>query len=252
MAAERLRPDRAFLVLLGFLTTLPVPSRLWPREPVPLADALPLAPLVGALLASLTGALYLLARPLVGGLPAAWLALALYVLCGWSLHLDGLSDLADGLGSHKEGEAMRAVMKDSRLGGFGALALVVTLGLWTSLVASLEGLQAFRSLLFAAVLGRFGLCLAAWRGSYPWESGLGRSIVLSFDDGRLLIALALTGLFLPLAPRAWAAATVAAVVTVLAVVALAEKRLGGTNGDVLGACQVLAETAALLAAAALA
>ena len=173
---------KRFLLLLGFLTTLPVPRRLWPKEPLSLPDALPLAPLVGALTASLSGAAYVLARPFVGGLPAAWIALACYVLSGWSLHLDGFSDLADGLGSHREGEAMRAVMKDSRLGGFGALALIVALGLWTSLVGSLGAKEGFKALLLAAVLGRLGICLAAWRGSYPWEAGLGREIVVRGTD----------------------------------------------------------------------
>lgn len=243
---------KRFLLLLGFLTTLPVPRRLWPKEPLSLPDALPLAPLVGAFTASLSGAAYVLARPFVGGLPAAWIALACYVLSGWSLHLDGFSDLADGLGSHREGEAMRAVMKDSRLGGFGALALIVALGLWTSLVGSLGAKEGFKALLLAAVLGRLGICLAAWRGSYPWEAGLGREIVVSSGPGHVLLALALSGLFLPLAPRLWMGAALASSLTVIGLGALAEKRLGGTNGDVLGACEVAGELAALLICAVLA
>lgn len=251
MAAERTRPDKSLFLLLGFLTALPVPRRLWPREPLSLADALPLAPFVGALLGALSAALHLLARPLVGGSGAAWIALAGYILCGWSLHLDGFSDLADGLGSHKKGEAMRAVMKDSRLGGFGAVALVVALGLWTSLVASMEALEAARALFMAALAGRFGLCLGARLGTYPWESGLGREIVLSFSTRHLLLALTAAGLFLPLAPRLWLASLLAASLVASGLVAVAEKRLGGTNGDVLGACEVAGEVAALLSCAAL-
>lgn len=251
MISELARQGKHLLLLLGFLTTLPVPRRLWPRETLSLSDALPLAPLIGALLGTLSAAAYYLAHLFVGSTAAAWIALACSILCGWSLHLDGFSDLADGLGSHKEGAAMRAVMKDSHLGGFGAVALVVALGLWTSLVASMEPASAMRALFLSALAGRFGLCLAAWLGKYPWEAGLGREIVRSFSTGHLLLALAATGLFLPLAPRLWVLSVLASCLAASSLVALAERRLGGTNGDVLGACEVAGELAALLLCAAL-
>ncbi len=160
-----------FVFLLGFLSRIPIPSRFWPRQPVSPASALTFAPLVGALLGGLAGGgggLCALGMP---PRAAAWGALALYALLGWSLHLDGWTDLADGWGSGKRGEALRKVMKDSRIGGYGAIFLVVALGLWTSLTETLPPGSWPLLLALGACAGRFALLAAAFSAPTPGRRG---------------------------------------------------------------------------------
>ncbi len=233
------------VVLLGFFTAIPVPSHLWPDEPIPMSRALPLSPLIGVLLGGLTGLGLWILRLFLPPLPSAWLALGLYVILGWSLHLDGLADLADGWGSHQRGEAMRRIMKDSRIGCHGTLALLCSLGIWSSLAASLPIEKAVPLLVVSAACGRFGLVLACRLGRYPWERGMGRDVVRNTGTRQCLTAAFLTVLCLPLAPLGVPLSIMTAGLVARGLASFAEKTLGGSNGDVLGATEVLCEIASL-------
>ena len=179
----------------ALLTRLPLPAS-WVPPGLDDAPSLSWAPLVGGVLGLGTGACgWLLARSLPP-LPAAWGTCGLYALAGWALHLDGWSDLADGFGSGRRGEALREVMKDSRIGGFGALALVWGVGMWSLLLAQIPASRWPLALAFAGATGRFALCVAAWRGVYPWESGMGRCFVREYRGAHLALALLLTAPFL--------------------------------------------------------
>lgn len=236
-----------FVFLLGFLSRIPIPSRFWPRQPVSPASALTFAPLVGALLGGLAGGGGTLCALGMPPRAAAWGALALYALLGWSLHLDGWTDLADGWGSGKRGEALRKVMKDSRIGGYGAIFLVVALGLWTSLAEALPPGSWPLLLALGACAGRFALLGAAFFGTYPWETGLARDYVIPFGKVELFRGLLCAALLLPLGPRQWLVSMTAAFLAGWGLCRFARHLLGGTNGDVLGAAAVAGELAALAA-----
>lgn len=233
------------VILLGFLTAIPVPSTLWPREFIPMSAALPLSPLIGVLQGGLVGWGLWLFRFALPPLPSAWLALGIYLILGWSLHLDGLADLADGWGSHKRGEAMREIMKDSRIGCHGTLALLCALGIWSALAGSLPRERVFALLIASAASGRFALVLAGALGTYPWEKGMGKDVVL--NTGRQEVALAgfLVLTLLPVFPSGIPAAMAASGLVAWGMALFARKTLGGSNGDVLGATEVLGELAAL-------
>lgn len=232
-------------ILVGFLTAIPVPPEVWPREEIPLSKALPLSPLVGIFLGGLTGLALWIFRLLLPPLPAAWLALALYVILGWSLHLDGLADLADGWGSHRRGEAMRRIMKDSRIGCHGTLALVCALGAWSSLAAAVPGGSLVGFLAISGAAGRFGLVSACALGSYPWDSGMGKDVVDNTDRRGWVLSGLLTLSLIPLSPLGVPLALLVSVLVARGLSAFASATLGGSNGDVLGATEVLCETASL-------
>lgn len=240
------------LLAAGLLTRLPVPA-------LPGAGAADHAraawawPVLGAGLGAVAGcigwALHASGAP--AGLAAAVMLAALALATG-ALHEDGLADMADGLGARGDRAARLAAMRDSRIGAFGVLALVlVTLARFACLAALLATPALFAALIAAGALSRLGPgCLAALlppARSDGLAAGLGAPPVASLLLGGLIAGgcavagFGLPGLWLVL----WAALAVAFVGL------LARRSLGGQTGDVLGASQQMGEAAALAAAAAL-
>lgn len=235
---------------LGFFTRCPLPATLnvevFEVDP---ARTLVWAPWVGALLGGFTGWIGKCVAVFLPPSVAVWVMLALYALLGWSLHLDGWSDLADGWGSGQRGEAMRRIMKDSRVGGFGALALLLAAGLWTSAGATISPERWSSTLALAGALGRFALASAAFFGTYPWQTGLGKRFVEGFDGPCLARTVVVVFPLALLNPFLWVLG-MPATFAVGALFAFASRRwIGGTSGDVLGAAAVGGELLAVLLAA---
>jgi len=123
---------------ISFLSRLPIPSRFFSEDDGPLSATARTFPLAGVLIALPSAALIAAlaatgAPPLVGGA----LVLALQVAMTGALHEDGLADTADGLGAHGDRERALKIMKDSRIGVFGAIALVIALLLRAACFAAL-------------------------------------------------------------------------------------------------------------------
>ena len=231
-----------------FLTRLPV-RVAGPLAMRDLAGAVHLFPLVGALVGLIGAAAYGLGHGLgLPSFPCAVLALAATALVTGALHEDGLADTADGLGAGADRARALEIMRDSRIGSFGAVALVLTLLARISALAAIAG----EPLLVAGALVAAG---AASRATMPVVMRLqpsARASGLAADAGRpepaqvagaVLVALALAFALLPV-PVAAAAALGGAAVAAVAAAALG-RRFGGCTGDTLGAVQQLAEVAFL-------
>jgi adenosylcobinamide-GDP ribazoletransferase len=234
----------------AFLTRLRLPD-CGPVAEGALARAMRAFPLVGALLGLAAGGIYGVTASVLPPLPSALLAVLALVLLTGALHEDGLADLADGLGARGGRERRLEVMRDSRTGAYGVLALVFSVSLRVSAVAALpHGWGAVGALMAAAALSR-ALIPAVLQGLPPARSdGLGASAGvphagIAATALGLGLALAIAGLGLTGA----LAAIVAAGLAALAVATVARRALGGYTGDVLGAVQQAAEAAILLAAA---
>ena len=230
----------------ALLTRIPLPAS-WVPSGLDDGPSLSWAPLVGGILGLGVGASGWLLACTLPPLAAAWGTCGLYVLAGWGLHLDGWSDLADGYGSGRRGEALRQVMKDSRIGGFGALALVWGVGMWSLLLGAIPPHRWPFALAFAGAAGRLALCAAAWKGVYPWESGMGRSFVRGYGTAHLGVALVLAAPFLVPCPPGALVAVPGGILLGALLAWVFNRRLGGVNGDVLGGTEVLGELLALWA-----
>lgn len=246
----------------GLLTRLPVPAigaskssaATWAT--VPVARQVWAFPIVGLLVGCLTALVLWLA--LRAGLPpglSAVMALAASALLTGCLHEDGLADFADGIGGGRTRERKLEIMRDSRLGTYGAVALLLVIAARWSALATLSASPtvATSALLGCHILAR-GLLVLPLALLLPARSdGLGAG---SGEPGAVvsLVTLALTlVLCLALQPMRLAAAeAVAAVLAIAAVSTIARAQVGGQTGDVLGAAEQLAETAALIAAVAFA
>jgi adenosylcobinamide-GDP ribazoletransferase len=238
---------RGFLGAVSFLTRIPVGIRI-DGDDVSRGGAL--FPLVGAGIGAVTGALADgLAGPLTAPLAAVIGVAASAVLTG-ALHLDALADTADALGASSRERALE-IMRDHSIGAYGAVALVLGLGVK---VAALAALAAHRDAL------RFAVCAAAvarvvpvlLSAALPYArpgGGIGRALA-STRPVRVVVAAAIAVAFcvwLGATPLLAAAAGVA-----LAVAVVSRRWLGGVTGDVLGAGAELAELAALVVAVAIA
>jgi adenosylcobinamide-GDP ribazoletransferase len=176
----------------------------------------------------------------------AALVLAALALLTGGLHEDGLSDTADGLFGGWTKERRLEIMKDSRIGSYGMLALLlVTLARWSALTALLVFGGHWAALVATGALSRAPMALIM--ALLPNARGEG----LSHSTGRPNAATALVGLILAaviaFALTGWTALPLifAALLAALAMAGIALRRIGGQTGDILGASQQLAEAACL-------
>lgn len=227
---------------LGLLTRLPLPGQPDLTRGAAAAWAWPLAGLAPALLAGL--AIWLSAG-LGAGLSSA-LALAAMAMATGAMHEDGLADTADGLWGGWTAEQRLEIMKDSHIGTYGVLALILSvLARWSLLAGLIAAGQALPALMAAAMLSRVPMAaMMAWMPPAR-KGGLSRAVGRPPPQAAWIgggVALVLSVLMV--GPVAFWAAT-AVVVVALGVGALARAKIGGQTGDILGASQQLTEIAAL-------
>jgi adenosylcobinamide-GDP ribazoletransferase len=251
LEGEAAEPDflrelgRRFASVWTLLTRIPLPTDLRGEASLPSADALALISAVGALFALVTTLCPWLLMAALPPQACAWIACGLYTAAGWSLHLDGWGDLWDGFGSGRSGEAMRAVMKDSRIGSFGVAGIVLAIAIRATLLAGVKTGQWLPAIAVAGGVGRFALTVTAYLGDYPWDSGMGRNFVREFKGYQLFCSFLVTCLLFPLSPFGWAVGILLSSFSGALLASWSNKKLGGVNGDVLGASAVMGELIAL-------
>ena len=236
---------------VAFLTRLPMPH---PQGAMPenFVRAHRMFPLVGAAIGCAVGLLCLALRAI--GLPdlaAAALALGGSALLTGALHEDGLADVADGFGGGRDVAAKLEIMRDSRLGTYGALILMVSFVAKLAALARLPDGHVVQSLVVAHALARGVLPLMAMSLDYARKDGL------AANAGRPDSATALTAgaiaVLIALVALPWRAALGAVLVTAACAIGmawLARRQIGGQTGDVLGGTEQIGETAILLLLAA--
>ena len=238
----------------GLLTRLPFPvdgDRAIARG----AAAAWAYPLVGVLVAGMAATVHLGA--IWVGVPASLAAglvlLTLVVLTG-ALHEDGLADTVDGLFGGWTRERRLDIMKDSRIGAYGVLALVFSLGLrWGTLDVLSATADLWPALIAAAALSR-GAMVGVWAALPPARpSGLAASVGRPRRATALLAAsIALVVAVAGLGLLAGLVASLCAAAAGYGVARTALTRIGGQTGDILGASQQVSEIAVLVSLAALA
>jgi adenosylcobinamide-GDP ribazoletransferase len=240
---------RAFQVL----TRLPVavtgePEADW------LARAAKWFPVVGVAVGVLSGGVFWLSRMVwpSGAIPAL-LAITAAALITGGLHEDGLADVADGFGAGRDVDSRLRIMKDSHIGTYGVLALLLATAGKIAALNELTAWQGFAALVAAHGAGRAGCSLTMRALAYvrPTETskfpGMGRPTA---GETTIAAVIGLTA-FALLPWQAALAAMAAAVAAFLVLGWLAHRKLDGYTGDVLGAVEQAIEIAVLLAASAI-
>jgi adenosylcobinamide-GDP ribazoletransferase len=241
-------PLRDIALCLVFFTRLPLPHFDFGDRK--LAGAIWAAPIIGLIVAVLGALAYAVATRLgLAAGPAAALTLAATLLATGALHEDGLSDVADGFGGGKDRERKLEIMRDSRIGAYGAAALGMSLLLrWTALT-EIDGAWPVLLALIAAHMASRGLMDLLMHALPParadgLSAGAGSVSRETVAIGAALGVLALLCLGLSAAVTA----IVLLALLFLAFRALCLNHIGGQTGDTVGALQQLAEIIVLLVA----
>ncbi len=238
---------------LGLLSRLPVPvnTDAAQRRGARAAWAFPLAGLGLGLIAALVGALALwcgLPAPLVAGL-----VLACLVITTGAMHEDGLADSADGLWGGWTPERRLEIMKDSRIGAYGVIALILALGLrWQALSLLISHGLLLPGVLVVAMLSRAAMVPLMARLPHARAGGLsasvGRPPVATAQLATVIAVVAALLLF-----GLWGILlSLVALIAATACALIARRKIGGQTGDILGATQQVTELSLLLTLAALA
>jgi adenosylcobinamide-GDP ribazoletransferase len=242
---------RRFLAAIRFLTVIPFPGS-WGTDEPSLAGSTVFFPAVGLLIGfGAAGIAMVAVHWLPVGLAAALVIVALLAVSG-GLHMDGLSDSADGLLSARPRERTLEIMRDSHVGAMGVIAIVCALMLKFAAVASLPAAELWRTALLMPVAGRAALAVTIALLPYARREG---GLAAPFYRRRSMLA-ALSAEFI-LFLTAWLvldlAGVIAAGASLAAVLIFAVyiyRRLGGATGDTLGAACEIAELVAAVAMAA--
>jgi adenosylcobinamide-GDP ribazoletransferase len=235
---------------LAFCTRLPVTV----PKAGNLADAAWTFPVVGALIGVAGALVYWLADGL--GLPpfvAATLAVAATALVTGCLHEDGLADTADGFGGGATRDRKLEIMRDSRSGAYGVMALLVSVLLRVGAIAVLAGPGLAAAALIAAHAGGRGV-LPLFMRTVPNARADGLSAGAGTPSAGTASMAAVLGLLVLMLCLGVGAGLLAALLVVGGLILLARlslKQLGGQTGDVLGAVEQTSEILILLTAAAL-
>ncbi len=233
-----------FWLALNFLTTIPTPAI--PFVEGGLGRSAKWFPLVGLIIGSILTGLHWLLGVLPGSITAV-LIVALWAWLTGGLHLDGLADCGDGLLAAANRERRLEILKDSRIGAFGAILLVLFLMLKVTAVAALS--MPAVGLILAPTLARWFLLIAARQPSAR-PGGMGDSFAASLTPKTFAIAAILP--FLLVVVGGWRGgqtvlAVLLALIVTFAILGMARSRLGGVTGDVFGLVVEMTELAVLLA-----
>ncbi|MCW2275160.1 adenosylcobinamide-GDP ribazoletransferase [Rhodoblastus acidophilus] len=233
---------------LRFFSRMPIPGGVIASGDDFFRGALRRAPYAGAVLGFGFG-LMLLAATNAGATPqvAAWLVVGLSALVTGAMHEDGLADVADGFGGGYTREKRLEIMRDSRIGAFGASALIFSFGARVAALSTLAAApeRAILALVAAGAISR-AACLAPLVLLRPARTdGLGRASLMNVGEARQSWIAAAVFAFAPLLAgfslTACLASLLLAVFAVRVLCGWAQRMIGGQTGDVAGAAQQVAE-----------
>ncbi len=250
------------LLAVQFLTRIPVPGTAGlssDQVAAGLVRAVGWFPLVGALVGAITAGVALAAHSLWPVAVAAMIALGVEARLTGAFHEDAVADFCDAFGGGLEPDDVRRIMKDSRIGSYGTVGLIVAVGLRAALtVAALQTMSpalAAATIIAAASFGRLVVvALMTMVAPAPGGGGLAKD-VSSGVGARILLIAALTAVpgligFALLRPLPLVAAIAAAGMFLIWFRALLLRRIGGSTGDCLGFAAYAGQLILLIAATA--
>ena len=237
---------------LAFMLLTRLPAGTLTSQLPELAHARWAFPIVGCIVGGIIAASYIiLSLLLLPSFAAAILAITAGLFSTGAIHEDGLADCADGFGGGQNREKKLAIMRDSAIGSYGTLSLIIIMGLRISLLSMLPAkLEIVTPIIICAVISRYAmvgyLCLLP----AARQDGLGNQASGNQTSGDNISALLLAGL---IALPAFVIGAFGLIYVIIAIVSvaliwgvIAKYKLGGQTGDVCGAGQIICETAGWL------
>ena len=245
----------SFLIALQFLTRIfVVKQSVWTEESF--GKSVKFFPAVGAVLgifyAAIVGAINFFELPLMTGA----IGFAAMIILTGGIHCDGLMDSADGLFSGREREKILDIMKDSRAGSFGVVAMILIAALEISTLAELARLSTkflCAAIFSAPIIARLMMVVTIGAFPYAKPTGMGKAFAMFTTQRTIFFATVETfALLMPLilfGEKFFICAAVAMLIALLVTwrfATFATKKIGGVTGDIYGAVTTLAEMCALI------
>ncbi|SDH64741.1 MULTISPECIES: adenosylcobinamide-GDP ribazoletransferase [unclassified Duganella] len=238
---------RLFFTALQFFTRLPIPG--WVGfDPAWLNQASRYFPLVGVVVAAIACAVYAIASWFLPAPVAAVLSTAAGIYVTGAFHEDGFADMCDGFGGGMSAERVLEIMKDSRIGAYGAIGTICMLALKLVTLSMLPPLAAIGALLIAHPFSRLMATSLIWRLDYARAEGKAKPLAQKMRNGEFLIAAVTATLpalvilelrWLPV--NALLYGVPIAAITTIWLARKCVRRIGGYTGDCLGAVQQVTE-----------
>ncbi|MEM6415313.1 MAG: adenosylcobinamide-GDP ribazoletransferase [Pseudomonadota bacterium] len=235
----------SFLLAVQFLTRLPVPTaNLYTSERM--AASVRYYPFVGILVGGVSALVFISSLSLFPFIIALLFSIATGLILTGAFHEDGLADTFDGIGGGLTRQKALEIMKDSRLGTYGTVAIVVALALKVAALFSLAPDTVMASLIAGHCLSRLSSVLVIATSRYVRDEGTGKPVAGGISAASLFIAVASGALVLvgwcfiqPLMALVWSFMGLLAGHILMRL--FFEPKLGGYTGDTLGAVQQASE-----------
>lgn len=237
---------QGFRFAMSFLTIFPVGLSQRVDDQV-FGKSVKYFPVIGLIIGLLLAAVYIVASPRLSELATSAVIVVGLLIITRAFHLDGLADTFDGLLGGRDKEHALAIMKDSRVGSFGVVAVVSVIALKIVLLASVSEELKVGAIIAFPIIGRWAASYAASTQPYARSGGgLGSAFIEGSSKRGLLlssiVASAAAAVFLK---AFFIVAFVAAFIFVIAFMRSVKKKIGGVTGDILGASIELTETVVL-------
>ncbi len=243
-----------FLLAVQFLTRLPVPRGIG-FSPERLSAAPRYYPLVGMIVGVICAGFFFAATTIFPNIVAVILAVAVGVLVTGAFHEDGLADTFDGIGGGATKERALSIMKDSRIGVYGTIALVLVLLIKIASLSSIQPHIAVIGLIAAHGVSRYSSVLVIATSHYVRDDGTGKHTAPGISSGGLIVAtmtavICVAGIAFWLSPVAALWCLIGLCIGHILMRLIVERKIGGYTGDTLGAVQQSSEMGIYLGLAA--
>ncbi len=244
------------LLAVQFLTRLPVPplARLsGPQAEDGLARAMAWLPLVGTLIGTITASVFVVASLVWSPIIAGLLALGVEALLTGFFHEDAVADFCDAFGGTARGETALRIMRDSRIGSYGTVGLMLAVGLRLTAMVALPMPMAAIVIVAAATVGRLWAVLLATLlpPARPdgVAAGMGRGVPVSRAAAAILLTIPGIVPLLLVRPAALLGSTIICLLFLWWIRRFLQQRIGGSTGDCLGFAAYIGQLSLLLCAA---
>lgn len=233
---------------LAFFSRIPLPNSLGNRirHDAKLSDAAAFFPFAGLIIALPIALVWYLSALFLPQTIAAGLAIGLGLLITGGLHEDGFADCADGLGATPDKTRALEIMRDSRIGTYGGLALILSIGLRWAALAALSPIAGALAIIICHTGARSMMTIAMRFSTYAREDGLGKQAT-DLPHSNFLSAMAIALIIAIILGWHWGIiALLFSALTAWVFLKRLEHRLGGYTGDGLGAMEQIAEITILI------
>jgi adenosylcobinamide-GDP ribazoletransferase len=228
---------KGFLLQMQFLTRAPLPVHIEFNDRA-FARGVVFAPLIGLCIGGISAGAYILVGLLENRTLAVLAGLVAEIAASGGLHLDGLADTCDGLFSNRDRDGMLAIMKDSRLGTNGAIALIILVLLKYVMLLSIPDAQFIACLLVMPALSRMAIAWIAGISAYAGKDkrSVACGLIKNTGAGEIAGATAASLIIGALIINSAVAPLAAAIILFSFLVMIyTRKKIGGITGDIIGA-----------------